>query len=104
MDDELGMVVYEENVHDISLFKPYSEETALKIDKKIKQYLEQGYSTAKKIIKQHKTTLERIGTILIEKEYLSGDEFTEMLNTPTKSEAKGKKTLTQSKAKGKSKK
>jgi cell division protease FtsH len=94
MDDELGMVVYEENVHDISLFKPYSEETALKIDKKIKEYLEQGYATAKKIINQHKIILESIGTTLIEKEYLSGDEFTEMLNTPP---TKGSRTSTQSK-------
>ena len=71
MDEELGMVVYEENHNDITFFKPYSENTAQQIDKKIKQYLEQSYKIAKKTILKHQEILTNIATILIEKEFIS---------------------------------
>jgi ATP-dependent Zn protease len=79
MDDELGMVVYEENQNDITFFKPYSETTAQQIDRKIKEYLEQSYKIAKDIILDNKETLTEIAKILIEREYLSGEEFTEII-------------------------
>jgi hypothetical protein len=33
---------------------------------------------------KHKTLLEKIAKILIEREYISGDEFTEMIDNPEK--------------------
>lgn len=82
MDDELWMVVYEENQNDMTFFKPYSENTAQQIDKKIKEYLEQSYKISKEIILNNKETLTKIAKILIEKEYISGEEFAEMIEHP----------------------
>jgi ATP-dependent Zn protease len=51
MDPEIGLVVYpDEQNSDFSFYKPYSEETAEKIDKKVKIYLEEAYENAKNII------------------------------------------------------
>lgn len=87
MDDELGMVVYEENP-DFNFTKPYSEETAQKIDAKVKVYLENAYAISKKTIMKYQKTLEKIAAILIEKEYISGEEFAEMIDNPEQSPAK----------------
>ena len=75
------MVVYEENV-DFNFTKPYSEATAQKIDVKVKEYLEVAFAISKKMIMKHKGTLEKIAKILIDKEYISGDEFAEMVDHP----------------------
>lgn len=79
------MVVYEENP-DYTFVKPYSESTAQTIDAKVKTYLEEAYKISKQYIVKHKATLEKIAKILIEKEYISGDEFTEMVDNPEKIE------------------
>lgn len=83
MDEELGMVVHDDNP-DAPFFKPYSEETAQKIDKKTKEYLDQAYEVSKKTINQHKKLMENIAIILVEKEYITGEEFAEMVDQATK--------------------
>jgi cell division protease FtsH len=75
------MVVYEENP-DYTFVHPYSETTAQRIDAKVKVYLERAYGISKQTIKEHKTLLEKIATLLIEKEYISGEEFAEMIDHP----------------------
>ncbi len=79
MDDELGMVVYKEDP-DMPFFKPYSEETAQKIDKKVKEYLDNAYEISKKIINKHKKLIENIAVILVEKEFITWEEFAEMVD------------------------
>jgi ATP-dependent Zn protease len=87
MDDSLGLVVYpDEQSSDFSFFKPYSEETAQKIDQKIKQYLEEAYDVAKNTILEHKETMEKIAELLIKKEYISGEDFSVMVENPDKIE------------------
>jgi cell division protease FtsH len=75
------MVVYEENP-DYTFVHPYSEATAQKIDAKVKAYLEHAYNISKQTITKYKTLLEKIAMMLIEKEYISGDEFAEMIDHP----------------------
>lgn len=85
MDPEIGLVVYpDENSSDFSFFKPYSEETAEKIDEKVKMYLEDAYDIAKNTILEHKETMERIAELLIKKEYISGEDFSMMVENPDK--------------------
>ena len=84
MDEELGMVVYEENQHDLTFFKPYSEITAQKIDLKVKTYLELAFKTAKKMIEQNKETLTKVAKILIDREYIAGEDFAQMIDNPEK--------------------
>jgi ATP-dependent Zn protease len=87
MDPEIGLVVYpDENSSDFSFFKPYSEETAQKIDEKVKKYLEDAYKVAKNTILEHKDTMEKIAELLIKKEYISGEDFSMMVENPDKIE------------------
>ena len=87
MDDSLGLVVYpDEQNSDFSFFKPYSEETAQKIDQKVKRYLEEAYYVAKNTILEHKETMEKIAELLIKKEYISGEDFSVMVENPDKIE------------------
>ncbi len=87
MDPEIGLVVYpDENNSDFSFFKPYSEETAQKIDEKVKMYLEDAYEVAKNTILSHKETMEKIAELLIKREYISGEDFSVMVENPDKIE------------------
>lgn len=87
MDPEIGLVVYpDESSSDFSFFKPYSEETAQKIDEKVKMYLEDAYKVAKNTILEHKETMEKIAELLIKKEYISGEDFSMMVENPDKIE------------------
>ena len=87
MDPEIGLVVYpDENSSNFSFFKPYSEETAQKIDEKVKMYLEDAYEVAKNTILDHKETMEKIAELLIKKEYISGEDFSIMVENPDKIE------------------
>jgi ATP-dependent Zn protease len=58
---------------------PYSEDVAQLVDKKIKVYLQEAYEKAKKILKANKDLINKMAEILLEKEYLSSDEFVEMM-------------------------
>ena len=80
MDDDLWPIVYfDENKWDYSLYKPYSENTAEMIDQKIKYYIFDCYEKSKKIIKENKKLIEKMSKILLEKEYLTRDEFKELM-------------------------
>ena len=85
MDSEIGLVVYPDDPSsDFSFYKPYSEETAQMIDKKVKMYLEDAYKVAKNTILEHKETMEKIAELLIKKEYISGEDFSMMVDNPDK--------------------
>ena len=85
MDPEIGLVVYPDNQSsDFSFFKPYSEKTAQKIDEKVKIYLEDAYKVAKNTILKHTETMEKIAELLIKKEYISGEDFSMMVDNPDK--------------------
>jgi len=80
MDEDLWpMMYFDEDKRDYSLYKPYSEKTAEKLDEKIKQYISDCYKEAKKIIKDNKDLIEKMSKILLEKEYLTKDEFNELM-------------------------
>ena len=67
-----------------SFYKPYSDETAEKIDERVKKYLEDAYDVAKSTILKHKKTIEKIAELLIKKEYISGEDFSMMVENPDK--------------------
>lgn len=87
MDEDLGLVVYPEvDQSDFSFFKPYSETTALKIDEKVKSYLERAYAISKQTILDHKDVMQEIADMLIKKEYLLWEDFAQMIDHPEKIE------------------
>jgi cell division protease FtsH len=57
----------------------FSAETAAKIDKEIRQFVEQAYETALKVLREHKEQLIAIAEHLIQVETIDGSELDEML-------------------------
>ena len=81
MDEDLWPIVYfDDSKWDYSLYKPYSETTAKIIDDKIKYYIFDCYEKSKKIIKDNKSLIEKMSKILLEKEYLTRDEFKDLMD------------------------
>ena len=79
MDEDFGPINYLKEGEDQPFINPYSEQTAQLIDEKIKTYLANAYKKAKKILKEHEVLIHQMAGILLEKEYLSSEEFAEMM-------------------------
>ena len=60
-------------------FRRYSDATTQMADHKIKQLIADAYAKAKAILSDNKEKIEKITTVLLEKEYLSKEEFDEMM-------------------------
>ena len=81
MDHEMGTISYMDkgdgdmNNH----FRRYSDATTQMADHKIKQLIADAYAKAKTILSDNKEKIEKITTVLLEKEYLSKEEFDEMM-------------------------
>ena len=50
------------------------------LDQKIKNYLDTAYTKSKKILTENKDLIEKMCKILLQKEYLSSEEFEKMMN------------------------
>lgn len=88
MSDEFGMVAME------TLSNKYlggdttlacSELTSGKIDELVVKIVAKQYEKAKKLISDNISKLHELAKYLYEKETITGDEFMEILNRPTKS-------------------
>lgn len=85
MDKDLGTVTYlEKNKDEYSMFRGYSEKTAQIIDDKIKKYMADCYEQSKKLIVQNKQLIEKLSVVLLDKEYLSKEEFESMITNFSK--------------------
>ncbi|MBU0667710.1 ATP-dependent zinc metalloprotease FtsH [Patescibacteria group bacterium] len=78
---DLGPVIYGDRNQEVFLgrdfghVRNYSEQVAASIDKEIRKFLEDAYTKTKKIVIEHKKTIERIADKLIQKETLNRTEF-----------------------------
>ena len=79
MDDDFWPINYLKEGEDQWFINPYSEDIAQLVDKKIKTYLQDAYQKAKKILKLNQDLINKMAECLLEKEYLSSDEFVEMM-------------------------
>ena len=77
LNEKLGNVTYYDSSgqNEYNFSKPYSEETALIIDKDISILIETEYQRAIKILEDNKEKLEKLATILIEKEVIFKDDL-----------------------------
>jgi cell division protease FtsH len=88
MADELGPVAYgqeEEPIFlgkEIARHKDYSEDTAQRIDRAVKEILDRTRSIAENIIETHKAELEKLADALISRETLVDDEVRQILGLP----------------------
>lgn len=84
MSEKLGMVKYgdeEETKHLGYAYgggRGYSEEYAKRIDDEVKKLVDEAYSDAKRILKEHEKETKKLVSILLEKEVVSGEEFEEI--------------------------
>jgi len=82
MDKDIGPVSYfDKSQVDYPMFKRYSEKTAQMIDEKVVTYLSLCYDKAKKLIIKNKKLIEKLSVVLLEKEYVTREEFEKMMKT-----------------------
>ncbi|MDJ0570150.1 MAG: ATP-dependent zinc metalloprotease FtsH3 [Pleurocapsa sp. MO_192.B19] len=85
MSDRLGPVALGRqngNVfmgRDIASDRDFSNETAAAIDEEVRNYVDQAYSRAKKVLVENRHVLDRLAEMLIEKETVEADELQETL-------------------------
>ncbi|MEI9994958.1 MAG: ATP-dependent zinc metalloprotease FtsH [Rhizomicrobium sp.] len=85
MSDKLGRVRYRSNEqevflgHSVAQSNNMSEETARLIDAEVRQLVEDGEATARRILTERREDLETIAKGLLEYETLSGDEVTGLM-------------------------
>lgn len=86
MSDKLGLVKlgrkHEEIFlgRDISEDRDYSEEVAYAIDQEVKAIIDACYARAKEVLTENRELLDRIASILLEREVLDGSEFEALMN------------------------
>jgi cell division protease FtsH len=80
----LGKEIHEE--------KNYSEKTAEDIDKQVSGFIDNAYKVAEKILAGKKETLDKISSILLEKETIEQEEFNKLVGIESKQSTKKEKT------------
>ena len=77
LNDKLGNITYYDSSgqSEYNFSKPYSEETALTIDKEISLMIEEQYQRAIKLLEENKDKLNQLADILIEKEVIFKDDL-----------------------------
>ncbi len=78
MSDALGTVAYDSEKVQFGE-KPYSEETAKRIDDEVRRIVEEAKEKVRKILTEKRGLLDKIAETLIEKETIEREEFEEIL-------------------------
>ena len=78
-NEKIGNVTYYDSAGEQTFNKPYSEDTAKKIDTEIKKIIENEYSRAKKILKKYKTSLTELAKVLLQKEVIFKEDLEKVL-------------------------
>ena len=86
MSDKLGPLLYGDNQDELFLGRSMmqksthlSDETQQLVDAEVKRFVEEGYETAQKVIRENIDQLHAIAGALLEFESLSGDEIKGLL-------------------------
>lgn len=89
MSEKLGLRTYGEH-HDqvflgrsIGEEKDYSESIAIQIDGEVSRIIKEAENKAMDVLTKHKDALEHLTNLLLEKETVSGEELTALLNSDT---------------------
>ncbi|NAS29621.1 ATP-dependent zinc metalloprotease FtsH [Flavobacteriaceae bacterium R38] len=77
LNDKIGNLTYYDSSgqNDYGFSKPYSEETALTIDREISQIIEKQYDRAVSLLEEHKDKLTELAEHLLEKEVIFKDDL-----------------------------
>ncbi|MGN0332211.1 MAG: ATP-dependent zinc metalloprotease FtsH [Lachnospiraceae bacterium] len=83
MSDKFGLIGLESVQHrylDGRAVMNCGEETASEIDKEVMKMLKESYEEAKRLLTEHRQSLDKIADFLIEKETITGKEFMEIFH------------------------
>ncbi|MDT7832854.1 ATP-dependent zinc metalloprotease FtsH [Flavobacteriaceae bacterium S356] len=75
LNEEVGNITYYDSSGNDAFVKPYSEETAKKIDKEISKMIEAQYQRAIEILEVNKEKLTTLAELLLEKEVIFKDDL-----------------------------
>ncbi|WKD84822.1 ATP-dependent zinc metalloprotease FtsH [Polaribacter huanghezhanensis] len=75
LNEEVGNITYYDSSGNDAFVKPYSEETAKKIDKEISKMIEAQYIRAIELLKNNKEKLTILAELLLEKEVIFKDDL-----------------------------
>ena len=80
LNDKVGNITYYDSSgqNEYGFTKPYSEETAITIDKEISSIIENQYNRAIKILEENKDKLTALAEVLLEKEVIFKDNLEEI--------------------------
>ncbi len=93
MSDRIGPILYgSENDEvflgrDFATHRDYSEQVAAKIDEEIKRIIDEAYAKAEAILSEHAEEVRITAELLLEKEHLTGDEFSAIFEPKIEEEA-----------------
>jgi cell division protease FtsH len=82
---DLGPVSLESQMGEVFLGRDwmtrseYSEEIAARIDAQVRTIVEHCYDRSRQLVRDHRTAIDRLVDLLIEKETIEGDEFRQIL-------------------------
>ena len=83
MSEKFGLIGLESVQHrylDGRAVMNCGEETASEIDKEVMKMLKEPYEEAKRLLTEHRQSLDKIADFLIEKETITGKEFMEIFH------------------------
>ena len=83
MSEKFGMVGLEAvagEYLDNRLVLNCSEVTEAEVDKEVMKLIKESYEKAKKLLQEHKDTMDKIAAFLIEKETITGKQFMEIFH------------------------
>lgn len=89
MSEKLGNMTYgqkEELIflgREISEQRDYSELVAQQIDNEVRKLVDEAYQSAKSILKQYRTELDKVANLLLEKETITREEFEAVFPPPS---------------------
>ncbi len=87
MSEKMGPMTFGEREKLVFLGKEmgenrnYSESVATKIDEEVSSFIDKAYKTAMKIVKEKRNALNKIASVLIEKETIEQTEFEELMKS-----------------------
>lgn len=83
MDDAIWTISYADDSESYTPYKPYGEKTAEMIDQKMHDYMAACYDKSLAIVRDNKELMERMAEVLLLKEYITREEFEQMMEDPS---------------------
>lgn len=84
LNKEIGNISFYDSTgrNESSFTKPYSEETAQRIDQEVSKMVERLYKKTKKLLTEHKEELTKLAELLLEKEVVMKKDLELVFHMP----------------------